>query len=149
MIGLMASADPAVRSNPVNSSMGTQVVIAFKLSERLGELAQLSPTWAARAPETERLAEELRASASPDQGRTGTDFTLFNGTKDAEADLAWILDEVELHHGLASAAESPVVLIRLIGVELTPAVTSMLGSRGFSDIDREEEEIVAHWVAPE
>jgi len=40
-------------------------------------------------------------------------------------------------------------LIRIVGTELTPAVTALLRSRGFSEIDREQDDIVARWVAPE
>ncbi len=96
-----------------------QVVIALKPGTRLAELARLSPIWAARAPETERLAEELRAGASSRHEAQGADITLFNAAQDAEADLAWVLDEVELHHGLASDPESPVAFIRIVGAELT------------------------------
>lgn len=130
--------------------MGDQVVIALTpaVGLRLADLPKSAHLWIARAPETERLADGLRRSRGPSVEEAQGSVTLFNSTGDAEADLAWLLDEVELHHGLASNRESPVTVLRIIGAGLTPAVRATLASHNFSDVVHDEEDLVAHWVAP-
>lgn len=118
------------------------------LGPRLIELSRSADVWIARTLETERLADDLLQCKSPHASDTSGTITLFNGTGDGEADLDWLLDEVELHHGLASNKDSPVTVIRIIGVELTQAVRAMLVSHNFSDSVCDQGDIVARWLAP-
>jgi hypothetical protein len=130
--------------------MEPQVIIALApdFISGLAELPPASHIWLVRAPESERLAESLRARRScDDNGKQGS-VTLFNSSGDREADLVWLLDEVELHHGLASNKESPVTVIKLLGIDPTPAVLSELASHNFADITDDPDGITARWVAP-
>lgn len=130
--------------------MARQVVIVLTCDAgpRFAALAQSSNIWVARTADTERWADEIRAAASGSAEASRPSITLYNGTGDGVADLAWLLDEVELHHGLASSKDSPVTAIRIVGLELTPAVRSMLASRNFSDFTCDQGDILARWAPP-
>ena len=128
-----------------------RVLIALSpdVASRLAWLAQFSDVWLVRTAETEQAAERIRAGMpSEDQEGCQVSVTLFNGSGHPEADLAWLVDEVELHHGMASGGEDPVAVIRVIGADLTPPVRSALEAYDFTEISSDPDGFVARWVAP-
>jgi hypothetical protein len=128
-----------------------EVLIALTpdVTPHLARLARSSDVWLVRTAETEQAAERLRASlpSGHQVGREGS-VTLFNSSDRPEADLAGLIDEVELHHGLAAGGGDPVTVIRVIGADATPSVRSALEAYNFTDIASEPNGFVARWVAP-
>jgi hypothetical protein len=123
-----------------------EVVIALTsdVMPRLARLADSSDVWLLNTPETERATALLRARSGHGQGSV----TLFNSSGDLEADLAWLIEEVELHHGLASEQKPPMEIIRVIGAPPTSRMRSALEAYNFTDIADEPDGFVARWVAP-
>lgn len=130
--------------------MSREVLIGLtpEVASRLEGLSKTADVWIVRTPETERAAERVRSHPSSSSQSGEASITLFNGSGNPEDDLAWVIDETELHHGLASDPASPVSVIRVIGTGPTSRVRSVLATYNFTDIESEPDGFVARWMGP-
>jgi hypothetical protein len=125
------------------------VVLSSEFAPKLGELALSSPVWAVRTAATEEAARRIWEEHPPQ----GTDpltsgLTLFKGEGDPEDDLLSILDEVELHHGIAGGHIPPMIAVRVFGTGLTGVVREAFSSLGFTRFTPSSDGFVAHWSEP-
>jgi len=125
------------------------VVVSGEFAPKLDELALSSPVWAVRTAATEEAAQRIWEKYPPqetDQLTSG--LTLFKGEGDPADDLVSILDEVELHHGIAGGHIPPMTAVRVFGTGLTDAVREVFSSLGFTRFTPSSDGFVAHWSEP-
>ena|SRR5579862_5031350 len=122
------------------------IVVSSEFAPKLDALALSSHVWAVRTAATEEAARRIWEEHSPQ----GTDpltsgLTLFKGEGDPADDLLSILDEVELHHGIAGGHFPPMSAVRVFGTEPTDAVREAFSSLGFTRLVPTPEGFVAYW----
>jgi hypothetical protein len=125
------------------------IVVSSEFAPKLDELALSSPVWAVRTAATEEAARRIWEEHPPQ----GTDpltsgLTLFKGEGDPADDLLSILDEVELHHGIAGGHFPPMSAVTVFGIGPTDAVREALSSLGFTRFTPSSDGFVAHWSEP-
>jgi hypothetical protein len=141
----------ANRSVPMNSGIdnGLEVIVVLsdEFAPSLAGLAAKHQTWALRTVETERVAQEFWKEHPPLDAKAGPGgLTLFTGDGDPETDLLSILDDVELHHGLAASVRPAASALRVLGVEASETVRDALDALGFTRIDLSPGGgFLAHW----
>ena len=151
MNGWKVSEVQANRSVPMNSGIddGLEVIIVLsdECAPSLAGFAAKHQTWALRTAETERVAQEFWKEHPPLDAEAGPGgLTLFTGEGDPERDLLSILDDVELHHGLAASGPPAASALRVWGVEASETVRDALGALGFTRIEsRPGGGFLAHW----
>jgi hypothetical protein len=125
------------------------IVVSSKFASRLGELVLLSPVWAVQTAATEEAARRIWEEHPPqetDQLTSG--LTLFKGEGDPEDDLLSILDEVELHHGMAGGHIPPMIAVTVFGTQLTDAIREAFSVLGFTRFTLSSDGFAAHWSEP-
>lgn len=125
------------------------VVVSDEFAPKLDELALSSPVWVVQTAATEEAARRIWEKHPPqetDQLTSG--LTLFKGEGDPADDLVSILDEVELHHGIAGGHIPPMVAVRVFGTGLTDAVREAFSPLGFTRFTPSSDGFVAHWNEP-
>jgi hypothetical protein len=111
------------------------IMLSDEFAPSLPGLAAEHQTWALRTIETERVAQEFWKEHPPlDAEACAGGLTLFTGEGNAERDLLSILDDVELHHGLAASGR-PATALRVLGIEANEVVRDALGALGFTRIE--------------
>jgi hypothetical protein len=133
------------------SAPGHQVtiIVTDEFASRLDSLAPCGHVWALRTSATEEAARRIWGEHPPQETDPLTDgLTLFNGEGDPENDLLSILDEVELHHGIAGGHIPPMIAVRVLGTGLTDAVREAFSSLGFARCTPCSDGFVAHWSEP-
>ena len=75
----------------------------------------------------------------------GGGITLFAGQGDSKSDFLSILDEVELHHGIASAERPAVTVLRVLGTAASDSVREALRKQGFTAIESRPDGFLARW----
>lgn len=125
------------------------VVVSDEFAPKLDELALSSPVWVVRTAATEEAARRIWEKHPPqeiDQFTSG--LTLFKGEGDPADDLVSILDEVELHHGIAGGHIPPMIAVKVLGIGLTDAAREAFSSLGFTRFTPYSDGFVAHWSEP-
>jgi hypothetical protein len=125
------------------------IVLSNEFAAKLSDLAMSSHVWAVRTAATEEAARRIWEEHPPQ----GTDpltsgLTLFKGEGDPADDLLSILDEVELHHGIAGGHFPPMSAVRVFGTEPTDAVREAFSPLGFTRFTLSSDGFVAHWSEP-
>jgi hypothetical protein len=122
------------------------VVVSGEFAPKLDELALSSPVWAVRTAATEEAARRIWEKHPPQETDPLTaGLTLFKGEGDPVGDLLSILDEVELHHGIAGGHVPPMDAVRVLGTGPTDAVRDAFSSLGFTRLVPIPDGFVAHW----
>jgi len=119
--------------------------VAIVLDPKYPELDQLvneMPIWAVDSVSNRTTAKrlwEIHGSADAHQG-----ITLFKvaDERDAEANCIRIIGQVDLHHGIHSSG-SEVSMMRVIGVEPSPAIQKEMKAYGFVMFDATSEGFIA------
>lgn len=108
------------------------IVLASEFAPKLNELTLSGHVWAVQTTVTEEAARRIWEKHPPQETDTLTSgLALFKGVGNPEDDLLSILDEVELHHGMAGGRIPPMIL-RVFGAELTVTVREAFSSLGFT-----------------
>jgi hypothetical protein len=122
------------------------IVVYGGFVSKLDDFAMSNHVWVVRTAATEEVARRIREKHPPqetDQLTSGV--TLFKGEGDPEDDLLSILDEVELHHGMAGGHIPPMIAVRVLGTGPTDAVRDAFSSLGFTRLVPIPDGFVAHW----
>jgi hypothetical protein len=102
------------------------IVLDARFADRVAVLAQAGPVWATKAANAQR------------SGRV----TVFADEPEPGADLAYLIEEVLLHHGPASGGLD-LDEIEVLGSDATDAARIALGDHGFDEIRRTADGFVA------
>jgi hypothetical protein len=109
------------------------IVLSSEFVPKLVEFALSNHVWAVRTAATEGAAGRIwEEHLSQETDPLTSGLTLFKGEGDPEDDLLSILDEVELHHGMAGGHILPMSVVKVFGTGPTEAVREAFGSLGFS-----------------
>lgn len=135
---------------PMNSESDTQREVIILLSDefapRMSDLALGHQVWAPRTADMEQVAQQFWAEHPPLDAKSGPGgITLFVGQGDPEGDLLSILNEVELHHGIASAERPAFTVLRVLGTAASDAIRDTLRAEGFTGIESGPDGFLAHW----
>jgi hypothetical protein len=110
------------------------------------ELAGRHQIWALRTADTERVAQRFWKEHPPLDAETGSGgITLFTDEGDAESDCLYILNDVELHHGIASSEPPVFSVLRVLGTSATEAIRDVLCEQGFTRIESRPDGFLARW----
>ncbi len=145
--GFEGQADPLA---PMNSASDTQreviILLSGEFASRMRDLVLQHKIWALRTAETEKAAQRFWAEHPPLEAETGSGgITLFVGHGDAEGDFLSILDEVELHYGIASAERPAVTVLRVLGAAPSDSIRDALRVHGFTMIEPIRDGFIARW----
>ena len=122
------------------------IIVTDEFASRLDSLASCGHVWALRTSASGEAARRIWGKHPPQETDPLTaGLTLFNGEGDPENDLLSILDEVELHHGIAGGHIPSMIAVRVFGTELTDAVREAFSSLGFTRFTPSSDGFVAHW----
>ncbi len=129
-----------------NEEQEVVIVLSDEFVEILSGFALEHPVWALRTAQTEKVAREFWETHPPlDQEGGLGGITLFTGEGDPETDFLSIIDDVELHHGIAAREGPPVSVLRVLGAEASETVRDALLTLGFTRIERTSRGFLAHW----
>ena len=150
MNGWKASEAQADRSVSMNSGTDTQreivVVLSDKFASCMRELARDHHVWALRTTDTESVAHQFWEEHPPLDTKTGPGgITLFVGAGEPEKDFLSILNDVELHHGLASGQHPAANVIRVLGAPASEMICDALSAQGFTRIESNPNGFLARW----
>jgi hypothetical protein len=121
------------------------IVLTDELATRMPELALEHQVWALRTAAAEKGAQ-LFWKEHPPVGTAGSGgITQFAGEGDPEKDFVAILDNVELHHGIASSEWPAVSLLRVLGAPASETIRDVLRAQGFTRIESRPGGFVARW----
>ena len=124
-------------------------MLSNKFAPKLDELVLSNPVWAVRTAATDEAARRIWEKHPPQETDPHTSgLTLFKGVGDPVEDLLSILDEVELHHGIAGGHIPPMIAVRVFGTGLTDAVREAFSPLGFTRFTPGSDGFVAHWSEP-
>lgn len=150
MTGWKAFEDQADRLAPMNNGTNTQQEIIILLSDEFAsnmrDLALEYQIWALRTARTEKVAQQFWKEHPPlgvEPGSGG--ITLFAGEGDPERDFLSILDEVELHHGMASREHPVVSVLWVLGTPASETIRDALWAQGFTRIESRPDGFLARW----
>jgi hypothetical protein len=122
------------------------VLLSDEFVPRMHELALGHQIWALRTADTESVAQRFWKEHPPlDAGSGSGGITLFSGEGDPEKDLLSILDNVELHHGIASSERPAVSVLRVLGTSPSETVRDVLRAQGFTRIESRPDGFLARW----
>lgn len=112
----------------------------------MSDLAGKHQLWALRTRDTEKIAQQFWKEPPPLDAETGSGgITLFMGEGEPERDLLSILDDIELHHGLASSERPAVSVLRVLGAPASETIRDTLYTQGFTRIESRPDGFVACW----
>jgi hypothetical protein len=122
------------------------VLLSDEFAPRMPGLALGHQIWALRTADTENVAQRFWKEHPPlDAGAGSGGITLFAGESDPEKDLLSVLDDVELHHGLASSGRPAVSVLRVLGVPPSETIRDVLRAQGFTLIESRPDGFLARW----
>jgi hypothetical protein len=125
------------------------IIVSSEFAPKLDELVLSSHVWAVRTPATEEAARRIWDDHPPQRtDPLASRLTLFKAGEDAEDNLLSVLDEVELHHGIAGGHIPPMIAVRVFGTKLTDAICEAFSSLGFTRFTSSSDGFVAHWSEP-
>jgi hypothetical protein len=150
MTGRKVSEAQAGRLVPMNSGTDTKrevvVVLSDEFAPDMPELAGRHQIWALRTADIEKVAQQFWEEHPPLNAKTGSGgITLFTGEGDPERDFLSILDDVELHHGIASSERPVVSALRVLGTPASEAIRDALCTQGFTRIESRPGGFLARW----
>ena len=122
------------------------IVLSDEFAPSIPELAGRHQIWALRTADTEKVAQQFWKEYPPLNAETDSGgITLFTGEGDPERDFLFILNDVELHHGIA-ASEGPVLsVLRVLGTPASGAIRDALCAQGFTRIESSPDGFLARW----
>jgi hypothetical protein len=122
------------------------ILLSDEFAPRMPDLALGHQIWALRTADTEEVAQQFWTENPPLEKETGTGgITLFTGQGDPEKDFLSILDEVELHHGMASSERPAVTILRVLGMLASDSIQDALRAQGFDRIESRANGFLARW----
>jgi hypothetical protein len=152
MIGWKVSEAQADQLVPMNSEGEAQREVIILLSDefapRMPDLALRHQIWALRTVASEDVAHRFWSEHTPLDAETGSGsggITLFTGEGDPERDFLSILDDVELHHGIASSERPAVSVLRVLGTPASETIRDALYAQGFTRIKSRPDGFLAQW----
>jgi hypothetical protein len=140
----------ANRLDPMNSVTGKEREVIIVLSDEfvrtLPDLALEHQVWTLKTADAEKIAQEFWKKHPPlDQEAGSGGITLFTGKGDPEADFMSIVDDIELHHGIAAREGPAVTILRVFGTEASNTICDSLRALGFTRIESTPGGFLAHW----
>src|SRR3954467_10265950 len=103
-----------------------QVAIVVETPCRdLEALAKSMPVWAIDTPENRSIAKPIWEKSAPHNAEQGLTLFDINDPTDREGNCISPIDWVELHH-------PEITSLLLVGVSVTPALTSQLAECGYT-----------------
>jgi hypothetical protein len=134
----------------MNSGTGRKcevvIVLSNKFAPNMPDLARGRQIWALRTADTEKVAQQFWKDHPPLDAETGSGgITLFTGEGDPEKDFLSILDDVELHHGIASSERPALSVLRVLGAHASETIRDALRAHGFIDIEPSRDGFRARW----
>jgi hypothetical protein len=104
------------------------------------DLAALAPLWLVESAQSRMIFDRL---PQPND----LELTIFSGADTPESSCAWILSDVELHHGPWST-DCPCEKIRVIGARVTEEVAAAVEEIGFLISQADDNGFVAERRSP-
>jgi hypothetical protein len=122
------------------------ILLSSEFAPRMLDVALGHQVWAPRTADTEEVAQRFWAERPPLDAEPGAGgITLFTGQGDPERDFLSILDEVELHHGVASSERPAVTMLRVLGTPASKSVRDALRVQGFDRVESSADGFLARW----
>jgi hypothetical protein len=135
---------------PTNSEANTSREIIILLSDefapKMPELALRYQVWALRTMDTEKVARQFWNDHPPLTSEADSGgITLFAGHGEPENDFLSIVEDIELHHGIASSQHPTVSALRIMGAQASEAIRDSLSALGFTRIESIPGGFLARW----